>query len=280
MTKLIRLQTLKSIRVFATLSSIALLLGAATTLATPGDGQAKCQGAGDCQHHGPGMGQRLFARLDKDNDGRVAIAELPARMQQHLSAIDQNRDGVLTLDEFEKGKEQLKAQRQKMFDRNGDGKVTDEERRETMRAHVVERFVAQDKNHDGALTESEVQKPQWNHMKAADVNSDSRVTLDELKTAFDEGKLRPPHHGARGSKSEADMKAHAQKRFSADDKNKDGYLTESEVPKQKWEHIKLADTNRDNRVSFDEISAAFKAGKLGHRGSHRGQGRDGAGRAK
>jgi len=159
--------------------------------------------------------------------------------------------------------------REKEFDQNGDGNVTDEERREVMRAHVVARFIEQDKNHDGALVEAEASKPEWEHLKAADVNSDSKVTLDELKTAFDEGKLRPPH-GDHGAKSEADMKAQAQERFNAEDRNKDGYLTEVEVPKQKWEHLKAADANRDNKVSFDELTAAFKAGKLGRPGRHHG----------
>jgi Ca2+-binding EF-hand superfamily protein len=274
MTKFVRPQALRNIRTIAGLSAIALLVSAASVAANPASGQAKPDGSHQGRHQGHGNGARLFERWDKDNDGRITIAELPARMKTHMTAIDQNKDGILTKDEFEQGKAQLKAMREKEFDKNGDGKVSDEERREAMRARVVERFVEQDKNHDGALVESEIQKPGWDRMRAADANSDSRVTLDELKTAFDEGKLRPGP-GGRGPKSEADMKAHAQQRFNADDKNRDGYLTEAEVPKQKWEHIKLADANRDNRVSFDELTAAFKAGKMGHPGNHRGHGQAG-----
>lgn len=274
MTKIPCPRQLKNTRTIASLSAIALLLATASAFAHPASGQAKPEGGPEGRHHGPGMGARLFQRWDKDNDGRISIADLPARMKVHMTAIDQNKDGILTKDEFQRGKEQLKALREKEFDKNGDGKVTDEERREVMRAHVVERFVEQDKNHDGALVESEVPKPAWEHMKVADANSDSKVTLDELKIAFDEGKLRPPK-GDHGPRSEAEMKAHAQQRFAADDKNKDGYLTEAEVPKQKWEHIKVADANRDNRVSFDELTAAFKAGKLGRRGNHHGPGHAG-----
>ncbi len=265
MTKFVRPMSSKKARTVAGLSAIALLLATASVFAHPASGQAKSEGDQRGHHRGPGDGGMLFERWDRDNDGRITIAELPARVKAHIATIDQNKDGILTRSEFEEGKAQLKALRVKEFDKNGDGKVSDEERREVMRAHVVERFVEQDKNHDGALVESEVQKPGWEHMKVADANSDSKVTLDELKTAFDEGKLRPPSRG-RGPKSEADMKAHAQERFNADDTNKDGYLTLAEVPKQKWEHMKLADTNRDNRVTFDELAAAFKAGKLGHPG--------------
>jgi Ca2+-binding EF-hand superfamily protein len=274
MTEILRPRQLKNVRTIAGLSAIALLLAAASVFAAPASGQAKPEGGPQGRHHGHDMGARLFQRWDKDNDGRITIADLPARMKAHMTAIDQNKDGILTKDEFEKGKEQLKALREKEFDKNGDGKVTDEERREAMRARVVERFVEQDKNHDGALVEAEVAKPAWEHMKVADANSDSKVTLDELKTAFDEGKLQPPR-GDHGPKSETAMKAHAQLRFAADDKNKDGYLTEAEVPKQKWEHIKVADANRDNRVSFDELVAAFKAGQMGRPGSHHGPGHAG-----
>lgn len=265
MTKFVRPTSSKIVSTIAGLPAISLLLVAASVFANPASGQAKPEGDHGGHRRGPGDNAKLFERWDKDNDGRITIAELPARMKAHIATIDLNKDGILTRDEFEKGKAQLKALHEKEFDRNGDGKVTDEERREVMRAHVVERFIEQDKNHDGALVESEVQKPGWEHMKAADANSDSKVTLDELKTAFDEGKLRPPPRG-HGPQSETDMKAHALERFNADDKNKDGYLTEAEVPKQKWEHIKLADTNRDNRVTFDELATAFKAGRMGHPG--------------
>lgn len=217
------------------------------------------------------MGGHLFERFDKDGDGRITLADLPSRLKGHLSTLDTNKDGILTRDEFDQGKAQLMALREKEFDKNGDGKVTDEERREVMRAHLVERFIEQDKNHDGYLTEAEVQSPHWNHIKSADANSDSRVTLDELKVAFDEGKLRPPQREGRGPMTEAEMKAHAQERFNADDKNKDGYLTESEIP-GRWAEFKVADTNQDNRLTFDELTAAFKAQKIGKRGPHAGHG--------
>ena len=261
---------LKTLKQFGMLTSVVALLGTATALAAPTSGQDSTKGT--TPHHRGGMGARIFDRWDKDHDGRIAIAELPARMKQHLTAIDANKDGVLTRAEFDQGTAQLKALREKELDKNGDGKVTDEERHEAMRAHVVERFVEQDKNRDGYLIESEVDAHEWAIVKVADANSDSRVTLDELKVAFDEGKMRPPHHGGRGmhpGMTEADMKAHAQKRFAADDKNSDGALTESEVP-GRWAHIKAADANQDNRVTFDELSAAFKAGKLGPRGPHHG----------
>lgn len=268
-----RILNQKNVRKFAVLGSAVALLATAGALATPTSGQDSSKDA-PRHHHGAGMmGAHLFERWDKDHDGRINIAELPDRMKRHLTAIDANKDGVLTRAEFDQGKTQLMALREKELDKNGDGKVTDEERHEAMRAHIVERFVEQDKNHDGYLTETEVNAREWSMVKAADSNSDSRVTLDELKVAFDEGKMRPPArrgHGPGAGMTEAEMKAHAQKRFAADDKNSDGFLTESEIP-GRWAHIKVADSNQDNRVTFDELTAAFKAGKLGGHGPRHGQ---------
>jgi Ca2+-binding EF-hand superfamily protein len=240
----------------AIMSTLGVLLGTAAAWAHP---------AGEHGPQGPGRGAQFFERWDKDHDGRISIAELPQRWQAVVSGIDTNRDGTLTREEFEKGKQQLWAAREKQMDKNGDGKVTDDERREVMRAHVVERFIEQDRNHDGFVVEAEVPKPVWEHLRPADANSDSKVSLDELKAAFDEGKLQLPTRGAGLAGS---MKERAQERFNSEDQNKDGFLVETEVPKQKWEHIKAADTNHDNRISFDELTAAFKAGKIAHRGPH------------
>lgn len=273
MTQFGHLPAKHNINSFRVLAALGLLLGTSVALANPAESQKPDS---DRPHrHGRQMGERLFERWDSDHDGRISIAQLPTRLQNHIRAIDLNRDGMLTREEFEKGKAQLKTLREKEFDKNGDGKVTEDERREAMRAHVVERFVEQDKNHDGFVDASEVPAPFWDHMKIADANSDSKLTLDELKTAFDEGKLRPPH---RGPKSEGEFKAHAQERFNQQDKNRDGFLTEIEVAKPKWDHIKVADTNADNRITFEELTLAFKAGKLGRgpsdRANHGGHRRD------
>jgi len=265
MTRIARHKFPTNTRNFAVLPAVALLFVAITAFAESAPEQARPDRSDDSRHHGPGNGERLFKRWDKDHDGRITIADLPSRMQQHIRAIDQNKDGILTRDEFENGKAQLAAQREKELDRNGDGKITPEERRETIRDHLAERFVEQDKNHDGALSETEVGKWYFEHIKVADTNSDSKVTLAELMTAFDQGKLHYPHgDGPAGApRTEAEIKAHAQQRFNVEDKNHDGYLTEVEVPKR-WAHLKVADANHDSKITFDELTAAFKSGALGH----------------
>jgi hypothetical protein len=68
--------------------------------------------------------------------------------------------------------------------------------------------------------------------------------------------------GKDGSKGEA--------RFQRKDTNQDGFLTEAEVGAERWQRLKLADGNKDNKVSKDELQAAFKAGKIGrHKGEQK-----------
>ncbi len=50
--------------------------------------------------------------------------------------------------------------------------------------------------------------------------------------------------------------------FKKADKNADGFLTQDEVGAQRWERLKAADANKDNKVSLEEMKQAKKDGKL------------------
>jgi hypothetical protein len=50
--------------------------------------------------------------------------------------------------------------------------------------------------------------------------------------------------------------------FKKSDKNGDGFLTQAEVGNERWERIKVADANKDAKVSKDELKQARKDGKL------------------
>jgi hypothetical protein len=51
-------------------------------------------------------------------------------------------------------------------------------------------------------------------------------------------------------------------RFKKHDTNKDGFLTSNEVGNGRWEHLKVADANKDGKVSLAEMEQARKDGKL------------------
>ena len=56
--------------------------------------------------------------------------------------------------------------------------------------------------------------------------------------------------------------------FKKADKNSDGFLTKEEVGDKRWDRIKVADANKDNKVSQPELQQARKDGKLPH--GHKG----------
>jgi Ca2+-binding EF-hand superfamily protein len=118
----------------------------------------------------------LFARWDKDGDGKVALADLPEKMKSHLAQADANGDGVLTRDELAQAHQAMRAEREKKH---------------------AERFAEADKNHDGALSADEVPAPRWEHIQVADANGDGKVTAAELDAAMAAGKIKPPprHRG-------------------------------------------------------------------------------------
>lgn len=81
-----------------------------------------------------------LARMDRDGDGRVSLAEYQAWMSYAFDGMDRNRDGVLSADELPGGR----------------GKPI------TRQAHLVqlaERFARQDVDRDGFLDERELAAP-------------------------------------------------------------------------------------------------------------------------
>jgi Ca2+-binding EF-hand superfamily protein len=137
----------------------------------------------------------LFARWDKDGDGKVALADLPEKMKTHLAQADANQDGVLTRDELAQAHQTMRAEREKQLD--GDGTVSEEERAQARGRHHAERFARADQNHDGSLSADEVPAPRWEHIQVADANGDGKVTAAELDAAMAAGKIKPPprHRG-------------------------------------------------------------------------------------
>lgn len=67
--------------------------------------------------------ERRFSRLDKDGDGILAAAEMPAA-DPRLLALDRNRNGEITSSEFGEGQ----MARFDAMDLNKDGTLTSDER--------------------------------------------------------------------------------------------------------------------------------------------------------
>jgi Ca2+-binding EF-hand superfamily protein len=143
-------------------------------------------------------------------------------------------------------------------------------------AEVVKRF---DKNADGQLQVSELPEHMQQFMGKADTNSDGVLSVAELKAG--EEKMRAEHlaqvdtdHDGKVSPEErkAAFEKFAQARFAKLDKNNDGALTKDEVGDKRWEHLSVADADKNGSVTREEIKTAVAAGTLkfphGGRGMH------------
>jgi hypothetical protein len=90
------------------------------------------------------------------------------------------------------------------------------------------------------------------------------LTLAASSVAFAEQGGERRCSGEHQAKTPEERAQRAAERFQKADKNNDGFLTADEVGEKRWEHIKVADANNDNKVSKAEMEQAFKDGKLGH----------------
>jgi len=153
-------------------------------------------------------------------------------------------------------------------------------------AAIVKRF---DKNGDGTLQVAELPGHMQKFMGKADTNGDGILSVDELKAG--EEKMRAEHlakvdTNGDGTVSPEERQAafekFAQARFAKLDKNGDGALTKDEVGDKRWEHLSVADADKNGSVTEAEIRQAVAAGVLKFPGGRHGHGRghgdhDGAG---
>lgn len=123
---------------------------------------------------GPPSPDKLLERFDANKNGQLEAAELPERMQQHIGEIDTSGDGVVSKAELEAHFKAKHAEHQAKF-----------------AERAKERFEKKDTNHDGALDQTEL-GDHWAKLSVADTNGDHKLTQEELKVAFESGKLRPP----------------------------------------------------------------------------------------
>src|SRR6187402_2575137 len=143
-------------------------------------------------------------------------------------------------------------------------------------AEMVKRF---DQNADGKLEVSELPEHMQKFMGKADANADGVITVDELKAGGE--KMRAEHlakvdtdHDGQVSPEErkAAFEKFAHERFAKMDKNNDGALTKDEVGDKRWQHLSVADADKNGSITRDEIKTAVAAGtlKFPHHGGGRG----------
>ncbi|HZS09836.1 MAG TPA: EF-hand domain-containing protein [Blastocatellia bacterium] len=131
------------------LAALASMTASAQT-ATP-DTAPAAQGR---RHHSP---EKMFRRLDKNNDGRISRDEW-ARRPKAFARLDANNDGFIT-------REELAARGQRQGGHDGRGKRA---------------LAEMDRNNDGQISRDEwARKPKA--FDRLDLNHDGFITADELK---------------------------------------------------------------------------------------------------
>lgn len=122
--------------------------------------------------HGLRSPEKMIEKLDANKNGTLEAGELPPRLQERFGEIDTNRDGAV-------GKDELAAHFKAKFAERAKAK-----------------FESKDTNKDGALDQSEIGSERWARLSAADQNGDQKLTPEELRAAFEAGKIKL--HGKHG----------------------------------------------------------------------------------
>ena len=170
----------------------------------------------------------------------------------------------------------------KRFDRNGDGKLQVSELPERMRAWLG----PADANKDGVLTQEELaahraamdaeRRDPAATIRRFDANGDGRLAVSELPEHL-QARLAVADIDANGFLSLQELTAARdameQQRFARKDRNGDGAITEDEAGPRRWEHLKVADTDGNGKITLAEIDRAIDNGTLhlphhGHHGHH------------
>jgi Ca2+-binding EF-hand superfamily protein len=111
-------------------------------------------------HHGGAEG--LFETFDADDDGRLTQAEIDQARRAKLTEFDRDRDGSLTLEEY-----------QALW-------------LDAMRERMVDRFQAHDDDGDGRVTAAEFGEDYSRILSRLDDDDDGTVTREELREQMED----------------------------------------------------------------------------------------------
>lgn len=201
--------------------------GARATDATPG-------------HRGDdGDTGHVFARLDRNRDGMIDLAEMRRARDGWVAQVDRNGDGRISRDEF------LAAP---PHGRNG--RVSP-----MLRARRAKVFARIDMNRDGVIDAAEREASLKRWFARRDLNTDGRLSYEELRAARKRWLAwrgtAPQRRAGRQGAPQGD--ASRQRGIARFDRNADGVISFAELRAARADRMEAIDRNRDGRVSYDEF---------------------------
>jgi len=175
-----------------------------------------------------GQGPDFIRHFDKDGDGKVSKQEFTGT-QDHFTRLDKNNDGFIDQTEKPATPPSVGGMMQNP-DKNGDGKISKEEF-----AGPAEVFTALDKNNDGFIDQTEKPAAPMGKggamMQNSDKNGDGKISKEEF--------------------------AGPAEVFTALDKNKDGFIDQTEKPAAPMgkggNMIQNFDKDKDGKISKQEF---------------------------
>jgi Ca2+-binding EF-hand superfamily protein len=224
----------------------------------------------------------LFAKLDRNSDGKVTQAEMTGPQQsmfkRALRVADLDEDGALNKDEFAKAVSDPRpvelpganlGERMATFDvsrldRNGDGNVSLDE----VPVPMKDRFQqVLDRIGKDSIPVDKVQaylRGEGPGAQPSSKESEEMMEADKERMKKDEPKVEaknssPGKAGDRKGKPGRPMENSGPAAiFKQLDRNSDGKLTGNEIPPRMQENVKAADTDNDGSISQPEMQAAFQ----------------------
>jgi Ca2+-binding EF-hand superfamily protein len=202
-------------------------------------GDAEVKRAGDAGRAAP-QTNAMFAAMDADSDGVISKVELRKAIKS-LKTLDTDNDGSITLAEASVGGAAV-----------GPGGPLGEDPQ-------IAQLMANDKNKDGKLTPNEVPNEMLPMLQGVDQNGDRAIDRAELQAAWANRNQAGggPWRGQGGLGAAAGNAEQATGQFLRYDRNRDGRLTNDEVPPQAARMLQGADRNNDAAIDAGELQAAL-----------------------
>lgn len=133
----------------------------------------------------------IVGGLDKSEDGKLNVDEVPERLREHFGEADRNKDGYVDKAEVKKAidraREKLQAHLKQRIEEHrkrhaGEGKRPEVKQQGPSRAEALfKRIMSGDKNKDGKLNADEIPEGLRRRFAAMDANGDGYVDAGELK---------------------------------------------------------------------------------------------------